>query len=176
MHARTPFLLALAAAAALGLAVVLSERRSGLSGGGAKVFHRERLQGVHPKLVAFLDWWERNGDFPLVVTSGVRTEAEQRALYAQGRTTAGSIVTNAASASQTAHGRGGAIDVYPAVLNATGTAVAAVQDKDWTKFQLIGERAKAFGLAWGGDFKTLRDGPHLEVPGWQSIPMPDGYA
>jgi peptidoglycan L-alanyl-D-glutamate endopeptidase CwlK len=35
----------------------------------------------------------------------------------------------------------------------------------WEKF---GQAARSCGLNWGGDFKSIRDLPHVEMPGWQS--------
>src|SRR5687768_6560926 len=57
-----------------------------------------KLAGVHPALVAKLARMEsamRMLGFELLVTDGVRTQAEQQALFAKGRSKPGPIVTNA---------------------------------------------------------------------------------
>lgn len=52
-----------------------------------------RLAGVHPKLAACVALAATLCTQPFVVVQGLRTEAEQEALYAQGRTAPGKIVT-----------------------------------------------------------------------------------
>lgn len=102
---------------------------------------------------------------PILITQGLRTIAEQSALYAQGRTTAGSIVTNARGG-YSYHNFGLAIDF--ALLTGTGSTVSwdTARDgdadgvKDWS--EVVGV-AKALGFAWGGDFKSFKDLPHFEM-------------
>lgn len=144
------------------------------------VFHAERCP-PHPKLQAFVQWWQESGPFPVVIVFGTRTDEQQRALYAQGRTTPGRIVTNAPDGSSTAHGRGGAIDCQP-VRDSAGGLVKLI----WTGDEADpGERATAralltqyaqcvrdFGLRSGADFPGLADMPHAEVADWQSLPYP----
>jgi hypothetical protein len=67
---------------------------------------------VKPKAHCFLDKAQASG-FNLRITSGYRTFAEQDALYAQGRTTPGKIVTNA-KGGQSFHNFGLAFDVVDA--------------------------------------------------------------
>jgi peptidoglycan LD-endopeptidase CwlK len=55
----------------------------------------------------------------LLVVSGLRTPAEQDALYEQGRTTPGHIVTNA-KAGQSMHNYGLAVDVVPYLSGESG--------------------------------------------------------
>lgn len=54
-----------------------------------------KLKGVHPDLVKVMKASITDSPIDFSITSGVRTAAEQKALYAQGRTTKGGIVTNA---------------------------------------------------------------------------------
>jgi hypothetical protein len=136
----------------------------GPSNGG--VAHRERAVGVDGRLLMFLDEWDAHGPFPIVVLpdGGIRDDAKQAALYASGRTAPGSVVTNARNASETPHGHAGALDVAPYI----GGAVP------WGRLDLfasIGQFAKARGLVWGGDWVTLKDYPHVEVPDWRSLPV-----
>jgi hypothetical protein len=92
-----------------------------------------KILTLHPKIRdkarEFLVKAEKAG-YKLRITSGLRTYAEQNALYAKGRTTAGSIVTNAKGC-QSNHNFGTAFDVVPIV-----NGKADWNSKDWNK---IGE-------------------------------------
>lgn len=123
------------------------------------------LAGVHPQLVAFFEWWNRAGPFPIRVTSGVRTDAQQRELYAQGRTKPGLIVTNAQTSADSPHGHAAACDAYP--LEA-GKLVLDGADPRWAQY---GQEAERFGLVWGGRWTALKDSPHVEVMGWRLLPV-----
>jgi peptidoglycan L-alanyl-D-glutamate endopeptidase CwlK len=98
----------------------------------------------------------------LRITDGLRTFAEQDELYAQGRTKPGAIVTNA-KGGQSYHNYGLAIDVVE-IKNGKGLW----ENPNWPKIAALG---KSFGFAWGGDFKNLRDLPHLEYTGGLTIPQ-----
>lgn len=109
---------------------------------------------VQPMAWRLLDdaWAE---GIPLVVTQSLRTMAEQQALYDQGRTKPGAIVTNALPGSSW-HNFALAFDV--AVLD--GRVPTWPNNPDlWRRIGTIG---KAAGLAWGGDFKSIIDQPHFE--------------
>ncbi|HYE80892.1 MAG TPA: M15 family metallopeptidase [Clostridia bacterium] len=92
----------------------------------------------------------------LQVTNTLRDEEYQAYLYAQGRTRAGSIVTNMQLVGP--HGFGLAYDVVPVV---NGQAVWD-NNKLWT---IAGEEGKKLGLTWGGDWKSIVDKPHFEYTG-----------
>lgn len=124
------------------------------------------LTGVHPTLAAKVTnilLAMAALEHPMCVTAGVRTTAEQQALYAQGRTVPGAIVTQADGViKQSKHqvhadGFGHAVDCAFLVDGAPSWA----EDQPWT---LYGEMARTSGLVWGGDWSTLRDRPHLELP------------
>ncbi len=91
----------------------------------------------------------------LVVTQGLRTLAEQKALYDQGRTKPGPIVTNSPPGSSW-HNFGLAFDVAELV----GDAYHYPHDPAW--WVRVGELGKSLGLQWGGDFVTFVDRPHFE--------------
>jgi peptidoglycan L-alanyl-D-glutamate endopeptidase CwlK len=91
--------------------------------------------------------------------NGFRSLAEQRRLYAKGRTTPGPKVTNAKPGSSP-HNFGYAMDYIPVMYGKRTYNVKALW---WLKFGLA---AKAAGLRWGGTFKRLLDRPHVELPGW----------
>jgi peptidoglycan L-alanyl-D-glutamate endopeptidase CwlK len=89
--------------------------------------------------------------YNLKITQGRRTQAQQDALYAQGRTTKGKIVTNTRNS---VHLTGNAFDFsfsgkdpYP-------------DNFDWS---ILGRIGKQVGLKWGGDFKSFRDVLHFEL-------------
>jgi len=101
---------------------------------------------------------------PVIVASGLRSREAQRALYEQGRTTPGAIVTNIRPG-RSKHESGLAFDVAPLDPNAAGGMgeVLVPWPTDmllWTTLGLIGE---SLGLRWGGRFKP-RDFPHFEIP------------
>ena len=100
--------------------------------------------------------------FPIKIGESFRSVAEQDALYAQGRTQPGSIVTNAKGSSYSSqHQWGIAADFY----RADGKG-AYNEAGDY--FNRVGEIAKQLGLAWGGDWKSIVDKPHVYLPDWGS--------
>lgn len=120
-----------------------------------------RLAKVHPKLAEAI----RRAAARLVaegitieVVQGLRTYAEQNALYAQGRTKPGKRVTNARGG-QSNHNFGLAVDVCPF---AGGKPLWDAPQSTW---RAIGAAGKAEGLEWGGDWKSFVDLPHLQLPG-----------
>lgn len=146
---------------------------SSIIGLGRRVYHRQRAAGVDRRLQAFLDWWEKNGPFPIVVDpdGGVRTDAaKQRAFYDKG-------ASEAATLDLTPHGRAGAIDVHPVKSgNPVTGAVFVVGYHMAAEYAEIGRVAESMGLKWGGRWKTPKmpdgDAPHIEVPDWKSLPFP----
>ena len=94
----------------------------------------------------------------LLVTSTYRDNASQDALYAQGRTAPGRIVTNARSG-QSYHNYRCAVDVVP-IRN--GKAIWNAKDPVW---QRIGALGKAAGLEWAGDWKRFKEFPHFQYTG-----------
>jgi peptidoglycan L-alanyl-D-glutamate endopeptidase CwlK len=103
---------------------------------------------------------------PLTVTFTLRSMATQAALYAQGRTKPGKIVTNA-PAGYSFHNFGLALDVVPTALlklPSWGDTPSHQKATDalWARVGAIG---KAIGFRWGGDFKSIKDRPHFEWSG-----------
>lgn len=93
-----------------------------------------------------------------VVTSGNRTYAEQNALYEQGRSTAGKIVTNARGGYSN-HNFGLAFDL---TIFKNGQPVWESPD-----YKTLGAIGKEVGLVWGGDWQSISDEPHFELhPSW----------
>lgn len=109
--------------------------------GAALAAYRESVRitphGVHPFITETLRSFERSDE-----------------LYQQGRTKPGNIVTNA-RAGQSMHNYGLALDF---VIMVNEKMVWKV-DENWMK---VVNAFKKYGFAWGGDWKTFKDYPHLE--------------
>lgn len=105
----------------------------------------------------------------------LRTFAEQDALYAQGRTKSGSIVTKA-KGGQSYHNYGLAVDIVLLIdKDGNGTYEEASWDEkgdydndrisDWMEIVAIFKR---YGWEWGGDWK-FSDTPHFQKTFGKSI-------
>lgn len=131
-------------------------------GGGSSEARIARLEPViQPKARALLEAARAQG-IELTVTQGLRTMEEQAALYAQGRTAPGQVVTNAKPGSSW-HNFGLAFDVAVVV---GGKPTWPNDQALWNK---IGELGKAQGLIWGGDFQSFKDMPHFQYTGGLSL-------
>lgn len=127
----------------------------------------QRLLGVHPRLCAAAAKSAWDCDFDLYVSEGYRSDDRQNALYAQGRTNPGAVVTNA-QAGQSAHNFGLAVDIYPADEDGSFNpqATSAVFN---SRVQTLSDSMKSIGgVTWGGDFTSLQDRPHYEITDWQN--------
>lgn len=92
------------------------------------------------------------------IISGLRTYEEQDALYAQGRTTPGNIVTNARGRHSN-HNFGIAFDV--------GVFEGNKYLPESTKYKVVGALGMDLGLEWGGNWKSIVDQPHFQLrPMW----------
>ena len=117
-----------------------------------------------------VDMWKSshpNGPFPFL-TCTYRSGAEQNQLYAQGRTKPGSKVTNA-KAGQSLHNYQPSYAFDIAFKDARGKLLW-----DNTYFQQFAVLLKGMGCAWGGDWKSVRDLPHFEVPNFSWKAAMDG--
>jgi peptidoglycan L-alanyl-D-glutamate endopeptidase CwlK len=112
---------------------------------------RARLQGVHPDLVRVVELALTYSPHDFTITEGLRSVARQRELKAAG-------------ASQTMNSRhitGHAIDF--AVL------VGGKVRWDWPLYGPVADAFKRAAkelkvpIVWGGDWVSLRDGPHIEL-------------
>lgn len=111
----------------------------------------ERLQGLHPRLVAVVKEASALSPVDFMVTEGMRTKARQAALVRAG----------ASRTMVSRHLTGHAVDV------------AAMVDGqvrwDWPLYLRIAAAFKAAAarqgtaIIWGGDWTSLRDGPHFEL-------------
>ena len=114
--------------------------------GGEKI-----LEGLTPDTVAFVLEVARRAraeGITIRLVSGRRTCAQQNALYSQGRTTPGPIVTGARGCLSW-HVQGRAVDFEPQPRNAQAYA-------------RVGAIAVELGGVWGGSFSNLNDIGHIE--------------
>lgn len=127
-----------------------------------------RLTGLHPVVLAaanaLIECCYTCG-VPVQITQGLRTIAEQDALYAQGRTKPGPVVTNARGG-QSYHNYGLAIDFALLLPNGSSVSWDMARDgdndqaADWLE---VVQQAKRLGFEWGGDWTSLKDYPHFQM-------------
>ena len=94
----------------------------------------------------------------LLVTSTYRDNESQQALYEQGRTTAGKVVTNA-KAGDSWHNWRCAVDVVPMV---NGKPNWDGLHPVWDQIGKLGEQA---GLEWAGRWRTFKELAHFQYTG-----------
>lgn len=93
----------------------------------------------------------------VLVTCTYRTAAEQKALYEQGRTKPGKIVTKA-KPGQSFHEYRVALDLYP-VINGKPD-FAGSHTETWKK---VASFFKEEGFEWAYEWKTFKEMPHFQM-------------
>lgn len=111
---------------------------------------------VNLRARAWLDECKKAGH-DVLVTSTYRDFESQNALYAQGRTKLGHIVTNA-KAGQSYHNFGVALDFVPMIHGKPNWT-------DISHFKAIADIAKKHGFEWAGDWKTFKEYAHIQYTG-----------
>lgn len=122
----------------------------------------------------------REAGYPIIVVEVYRSPQRQRALYAQGRSDS-TLKQKGYSAEEIAQYRQqGYTSTKPVVtrvlsagMHSQGRAMdcAFVVDKRITYtvpeiwWRIYGATAKKYGLIWGGDWKRIKDRPHIEYRG-----------
>ena len=96
--------------------------------------------------------------YTVKILSGSRTYAQQDALYAQGRTAPGKIVTNARPG-RSWHNWRCAVDVVPLRNGKPVWGTAGEDGKLWARVGALGEAA---GLEWAGRWKSFRELAHFQ--------------
>ncbi|SEW21499.1 peptidoglycan L-alanyl-D-glutamate endopeptidase CwlK [Chitinophaga sp. YR573] len=118
----------------------------------------ERIETLHPRVRSqvkeILEELELPDNVQVRITQALRTFKEQDGLFAQGRTKPGSKVTNAAGG-ESIHNYGLAFD-YALLID---TKISWKVDENWKK---VAQAFKAKGWTWGGEWKSIKDYPHLE--------------
>jgi peptidoglycan LD-endopeptidase CwlK len=100
-------------------------------------------------------------DIDILITCTYRTAAEQDALYAQGRTAPGHIITNA-KGGQSMHQYRVAYDL---VLMQNGKPVWDTSGDNGKLWERIGELGEAQGLEWAGRWTSFKEMPHFQFRG-----------
>lgn len=123
----------------------------------------QRLEGVHPQLVEIVKLAIQRAAVDFTVVEGLRTPERQRELVAAGK----SQTLNGLHLRQ-ADGYGHAVDLAPLIGG-------AIPWNEWARFKELADVVKACAaelgvpVEWGGDWKTLKDGPHFQLPrGWKA--------
>ncbi len=110
-----------------------------------------RLKGVHPDLVKVAHLALSYSPLDFMITEGLRTRARQQELFNEG----------ASKTLNSRHITGHAVDV--------AALVGGKVRWDWPLYPRIAEAFKRASkelnvpIIWGGSWKTLRDGPHIEL-------------
>ena len=110
----------------------------------------ERLKGVHPDLVSVVMLAIERTDVDFLVTEGLRTKERQRELVAAG----------ASKTMNSRHITGHAVDLA-AYVNGIRW--------DWPLYEKIAKAMKQAAyelnikIEWGGDWKSFKDGPQLQL-------------
>lgn len=139
----------------------------------------ERIQKLHPKVRDEIKQLIEQANkviasnITIRIVQGLRTIDEQNALYAQGRTAPGKIVTKAKGGSSF-HNYGLAIDFAFLV---DGKEISWDITKDWDGDRIADwlEVVQIFikaGWTWGGSWKSIKDNPHFEKSfglGWKDL-------
>jgi len=118
------------------------------------------LPWVKTKAEAFIAACDKEG-IDVLITSTYRDNECQDALFAQGRTKPGHIVTNA-RAGQSWHNWRCAFDFVPLV---NGKA----QWEDLTLFARCGAIAEGVGLEWAGRWKRMKEMAHCQATGGMTL-------
>lgn len=113
---------------------------------------RQRLQGVHPDLVAVIERAIQISDIDFTVLEGVRSVERQRELFNSG----------ASKTMNSRHLTGHAVDIAPYVNGKVSW--------HWPHYykleKFVKQAADDLGviIEWGGDWKSFKDGPHWQLP------------
>lgn len=124
-----------------------------------------RLAECHPDLQALMNAVIESADCPCDVTvlCGFRGEVDQNAAYDAGR--------SKLRFPQSKHNKtpSHAVDVAPYVGGAVSWdwdhyhPLAAHVKATWERLEREGALSGRFRLTWGGDWTSLRDGPHWQI-------------
>jgi len=121
------------------------------------MINSRKLEDLHPKVKLLCERFVAScakQNIDVLITSTYRDGESQNALYAQGRTAPGKIITKA-KAGQSFHNWKCAFDFVPIV---NGKA----QWNDTALFTKCGEIAEAVGLEWAGRWKTFKELAHCQ--------------
>lgn len=137
------------------------------------------LTDLDPELYTLYLKWKEACDAAGIrtgISQTYRSDVEQDVDYAKGRTAGGPIVTNA-RAGESPHNcidenGNPASRAFDFFLYASDGSTRLDWDATDTQWKRAIEIAKGLGLVSGGDFHSIKDYPHLELPDWQDDDVP----
>lgn len=118
---------------------------------------RDRLAGVHQDLVKVVERAIKITEIDFAVLEGVRSKTRQEHLVKAG----------ASQTMRSRHLTGHAVDL--------GAYVNGSVRWDWPLYNQLADAMKKAAaemrvpIEWGGDWTTLKDGPHFQLP-WKDYP------
>lgn len=112
----------------------------------------ERLEGVHPDLVAVVKLAIQKTEIDFTVLEGLRTKERQVQLVASG----------ASRTMNSRHLTGHAVDLG-AMLNGKVEWSWPLYDKI-AKAMLSASEELKIPIVWGGSWENFKDGPHFQLP------------
>ena len=131
------------------------------------------VKQLHPelqkKIIELKELCKKNG-ITIGISECLRTVAEQDALYAKGRTAAGSVVTKCKGNTYSSmHQWGIAFDLYLVMdVDGDGRSSDDAFNNARRLFEKVGKLGESIGLEWGGSWKSIKDKPHFQLPYWGS--------
>lgn len=125
--------------------------------------------GLATKIRQMADALAAQGIYVRVV-QGLRTVAEQDALYAQGRTTPGKIVTNAPGL-ESYHCYGLAVDCVPS-LNGPDEPYNPDWQQSHPNWRTMWNIGQSLGLTVGAFWTSFPDAPHFQIQGPYPVGKP----
>lgn len=125
------------------------------------------INDLHPRLRAIFVRFDSamiKAGIDFIVTCTYRNDRDQDALFAQGRTAAGRVVTNA-KAGQSKHNYVGdnerpASLAFDIVIMTNGKPDWNIDNPAW---KIAGKIGKSVGLEWAGDWKSFKEYPHFQI-------------
>ena len=126
---------------------------------------KQRLQGVHPDLVAVVELAISISTEDFTVLEGMRSKTRQRQLYNAGKSTT----------MNSRHLTGHAVDIAPFPTNGDFDDDGVLNIHDWDEYHPMAANMKKAAvrlgveLEWGGDWKGFPDGPHFQLS-WRTHP------
>lgn len=112
---------------------------------------KERLKGVHPDLVRVMEEAIKGSPYDFSITEGLRTTERQKELYDAKK----SLTL------QSRHLTGHAVDI--------AVFIDGKVTWEFEAYRKVAEHIKSVAvtlkvpLIWGGEWRTLKDGPHFEL-------------
>lgn len=130
---------------------------------------QERLQGVHPILIHKVEQLYLGlPAYHLFVVQGVRTAEQQHTLWLQGRDVAhpGPVVTDKDGYVKRSNHQPKLQDGFGHAVDLAFLPDPQTHDpwSDVWPWASLGRAAQGLGLVWGGNWKSLVDRDHFELP------------